>query len=124
MTDEIVTQENTKLIAGWMGKEITIGNTGVFSGSMLVWEKEKREEYNLITNATQSREVEEKLLGLRWKIEGFNFGSDFKEHPLIFSLTKNINEPQKGYQETIEAKTLELVIYKAALWEAKKWIYA
>jgi len=102
MTDKIVTPENTKLIAEWMGYEIV-------TSALNEWNVTRNEgsgcwEYNLITNAEQSREVEKKLLELGHDVF---FDCGFYN---VFNESKIDNS----------AETLEQVIYEAALQEANK----
>ena len=62
-------------------------------------------EYNPITNANQSRDIEEKLLILGWEV-----------HFMVCKyLLKKFDD-----STNITAVTLPLVIYKAALYEANK----
>ena len=109
MTDEIITPENTKLIAEWMGinlienkdsglLSVPIGN-GVF---------QEPTEYNPITNADQSREIEEKLLQVWGRIDIENTDGIFYISSAIYSCIY------------FSAEKLPLAIYKAALYEAKK----
>ena len=105
MTDEIVTPENTLLIAKWAG----------FFG---VWIQKKAWVFHqvngqpvscdFITNAEQSRESEEKLLDLGWRI-----------HKWFDTYYLTLDKSDAEFTE-IEAKTLPLALYKAALYEANK----
>ncbi len=108
MDNEIVTPENTKLIADWMGYE-SQPLTDKSDNVMIVIKGLRMLPfvYNLITNADQSREVEKKLLELGWRV-------DREEEKY---LVLNYSKPENGFAQ--RAATLELAIYKAALWEAK-----
>ncbi len=108
MTDLIVTPENTKLIADWMGKEniIIADDTVCFTPNGL----HHKYPYNLIGDADQRFEVEKKLM----KKCGFTFN-----HTYGFGKS-NQWVAVSGNLKNFEAKELELVIYKAALSEAMK----
>ncbi len=111
MTDSIVTPENTKKIAGWIGLGeqycyIKIEKNNVFLCDVVGdIPNEECVEYNPITNTEQSYEVLLKLLGLYWKIEKFS---------------NNYQATNRETGNSLAAETLELVIYKAALMEAEK----
>ena len=112
MTDEIVTPENTKLIAEWMGySSIVIAKDCNPYKVMKISQDSadklfKRDEYNPITNADQRSEIEEKLLKLGWSPQWLVDIYVLKKWNTLGIIT---------------AATLPLAIYKAALYEAKKW---
>lgn len=116
MSDLMLTPENTKLIVEWMGHEARIR---IQLLSKIVQMKLIKPfgwnfiEYNPITNADQSRKVEEKLLKLGWYITAYPDGK-------AYIIRKAGFVDSKWISEEIEEETLELVIYKAALQEAKK----
>ncbi len=106
MTDSIVTPENTKKIAEWMGYDSrTITN---FFGTHIIIKTKYGGvcDYNPITNAEQSREIEKKLLDLCWKIEKFS--------------VCNYQATSRETGNSLLAETLELVIYEVALFEVGK----
>ncbi|HFD32059.1 MAG TPA: hypothetical protein ENJ28_05025 [Gammaproteobacteria bacterium] len=104
MTDEIVTPENTKLIAEWMGYKSRIVDAVINCKAVYIIDEDNiynaQTEYNPITNADQSREIEEKLLKLGYEI--ICIKEQF--YSLVLKLKSDIVE-----------ESLPLAIYKAAL---------
>ncbi len=112
MTDSIVTPENTQLIARRMGYESdNRGSLGIDLIELIETDHNGIRHigwFDPIANAEQSREIEEKLLDLGWRI-----------HKWFDSYYLTIDKSDAEFKE-IEAETLPLAIYKAALMEAKK----
>ncbi len=104
MTNKIVTPENTKKIAEWMGRKADYVHD-IITKEVAYIEINDEEKYNPMTNAEQSREIEKKLLDSCWRIEKF---------------ADSYQATSRETGNSLVAETLELVIYKAALWEAEK----
>jgi len=119
MTNKIVTSENTKLIAEWISDkywlqptiETKIPNNWICLNAGKKCEPfvlVNQSEYNPITNAKQSRELEKKLLyKCGWIIE-------------VFGGVMHISYQPTGFKVVIKESNFELAIYKAALHEANK----
>ncbi len=106
MTDSIVTPENTKKIAAWMGKKAVVFE------DMVIISNPAGQIYNPITNAEQSREIEKRLISKYYYIiEGGEIVGDKGQYYEIKTEDGEI---------IAKAETLELAIYKAALLVAEK----
>jgi len=104
--DNIVNPTNTKLIAEWVGYKTTIVGDALGVIGVFISNQGMKYKYNPITNAEQSRELEKKLLKLKYFI-------NYLQRNEVFQIL------QIGYRG-FESETIELAIYKAALHEAKK----
>ena len=103
--DSIITPDNTRLIAEWMGEKFTYQTVMSEINTIFVTDEGRDIEYSLTNNADQRFEVLEKLLGLGY---GLLLNED------TYRL-KNFDPWSVDY-----AETLKLAIYKTALSEAKK----